>query len=63
MRPARIASSTGASANNAINTPTAHSLRPPRSASSGADMRNPAIALCNPSWPMISASSNRPDAA
>src|SRR5262245_46779708 len=61
MRPARIANSTGASANNAISTPTAHSLRPPRNASNGADMRSPAIALCRPSWPTTSASSNRPD--
>src|SRR5262245_51359240 len=63
MRPARSASSTGASANSAINTPTAHSLKPPRSASNGADMRRPAIALCNPSWPITRAASRRPDTA
>src|SRR5688572_960730 len=59
MRPACIASRTGATANSAISTPTVHALRPSRSAISGDDMRKPAIAACRPSWPTISANSTR----
>src|SRR5262245_7987721 len=63
MRPACKASITGATANSAISTPTANSLRPSRSAINGADMRRPAMAACNPSWPTISANNQRPGTA